>query len=402
MLTGDAANWSFEEKLAALWQVDVVATLRLSRAVGRRMAARGRGVILNIGWDQAETGMAGDSGEMFAAAKGAVMAVTRSLAKSLAPEVRVNCLAPGLDSHRVGRDSASDEWQERAEARVAARALGRARRCRPGRVLSRVAGRRRSSTVRSFRSTAAGTIRRRHRLETRRFELPSFALMPREHIHFVTGRLAEHALRHSRGAARAASWLRLHDRRAADHRRRADDARVDRAAIAACRPAATRVLVPGYCEGDLAPVEAAAGVPVERGPRDLRRLPEFFGREPTPADYGALRHRNHRRDQSLPAAGAGREFAPKRGSLAADGADVIDVGCEPGGPWAGVADAVRALRDDGHRVSIDSLDPREIEPAVRSGRRAGALGQQHEPRRGARLGLRSRRRARRSANAGRA
>ena len=29
--------------------------------------------------------------------------------------------------------------------------------------------------------------------------------------------------------------------------------------------------------------------------------------------------------------------------------------------------AVRALRDDGHRVSIDSLDPREIEPAVRAG-----------------------------------
>ena len=33
----------------------------------------------------------------------------------------------------------------------------------------------------------------------------------------------------------------------------------------------------------------------------------------------------------------------------------------------GVADVVRALRDDGHRVSIDSLDPREIEPAVRAG-----------------------------------
>ena len=53
--------------------------------------------------------------------------------------------------------------------------------------------------------------------------------------------------------------------------------------------------------------------------------------------------------------------------LAADGADVIDVGCEPDGPWTGVADAVRALRDDGHRVSIDSLDPREIEPAVHAG-----------------------------------
>ena len=91
----NAADWSFEEKLAALWKVDVVATLRLSRAIGKRMRERGHGVILNIGWDQAETGMAGDSGEIFAAVKGAVMAATRSLAKTLAPEVRVNCIAPG-------------------------------------------------------------------------------------------------------------------------------------------------------------------------------------------------------------------------------------------------------------------------------------------------------------------
>jgi 3-oxoacyl-[acyl-carrier protein] reductase len=113
VLIGKAANWPFEEKLAALWQVDVVATLRLSREVGRRMKQRGQGVLVNIGWDQVETGMAGDSGELFGAAKGAVMAATRSLAKSLAPEVRVNCLAPGWIRTAWG-EQASDEWQERA------------------------------------------------------------------------------------------------------------------------------------------------------------------------------------------------------------------------------------------------------------------------------------------------
>ena len=113
VLTGEAANWSFEEKLAALWQVDVVATLRLSRLVGGRMKQRGSGVILNMGWDQAESGMEGDSGEMFAAVKGAVMAASRSLAKSLAPQVRVNCLAPGWIRTEWGRN-ASAEWQERA------------------------------------------------------------------------------------------------------------------------------------------------------------------------------------------------------------------------------------------------------------------------------------------------
>lgn len=114
VLTGPAANWSFAEKLASLWRVDVVATIQLSRATGHRMKARGRGVILNVGWDQATTGMGGDSGEMFAATKGAVMAASLSLAQSLAPHVRVNCLAPGWIRTDWGH-GASDTWQQRAE-----------------------------------------------------------------------------------------------------------------------------------------------------------------------------------------------------------------------------------------------------------------------------------------------
>ncbi|HYH64055.1 MAG TPA: 2-amino-4-hydroxy-6-hydroxymethyldihydropteridine diphosphokinase [Urbifossiella sp.] len=111
-LTGDAANWSFDQKLDALLAVDLKATMRLGRNLGARMKARGRGVILTVGWDQAETGMGGDSGELFAAVKGAVMCFTRSLALSLAPEVRVNCLAPGWIRTAWG-ETASPTWQER-------------------------------------------------------------------------------------------------------------------------------------------------------------------------------------------------------------------------------------------------------------------------------------------------
>ena len=113
VLTGPRAGWSFEQKLAALWEVDVVASARLSRAVGKRMRATGHGAIINIGWDQAEQGMAGDSGELFAMIKGAVMAFTRSLAQSLAPAVRVNCVAPGWIRTAWGQD-ASPAWQARA------------------------------------------------------------------------------------------------------------------------------------------------------------------------------------------------------------------------------------------------------------------------------------------------
>jgi 2-amino-4-hydroxy-6-hydroxymethyldihydropteridine diphosphokinase len=114
-LTGEAAKWSFDRKLQELWAVDVRATLLLSRLVGERMKRQGRGVILTMGWDQAETGMGGDSGQLFGATKGAVMAFTRSLAVSLAPEVRVNCLAPGWIRTAWG-EHASDAWQNRVLA----------------------------------------------------------------------------------------------------------------------------------------------------------------------------------------------------------------------------------------------------------------------------------------------
>jgi 3-oxoacyl-[acyl-carrier protein] reductase len=111
-LTGAGAKLSFDEKLDQLWAVDVVATLRMTRAVGRRMKAQGHGSIVTMGWDQAETGMEGDSGELFAATKGAVLAFTRSLALSLAPTVRVNAVAPGWIKTAWG-ESASSTWQER-------------------------------------------------------------------------------------------------------------------------------------------------------------------------------------------------------------------------------------------------------------------------------------------------
>jgi 3-oxoacyl-[acyl-carrier protein] reductase len=115
VLTGDGAEQSFAEKFEQLWNVDVLGTIELARDIGGRMKERGQGAIINIGWDQAESGMEGDSGEMFVVTKGGIMNFTRSLAKSLAPAVRVNCIAPGWIRTAWGAD-ASDYWQERAKS----------------------------------------------------------------------------------------------------------------------------------------------------------------------------------------------------------------------------------------------------------------------------------------------
>jgi len=112
LLTGEDGRRGFEEKLQVLLDLDVRSSVVLSKVAGERMAREAGGVILNIGWDQADRGMEGASGELFAASKNAVMGFTRSLAVSLAPRVRVNCIAPGWIRTAWG-ETASEAWQER-------------------------------------------------------------------------------------------------------------------------------------------------------------------------------------------------------------------------------------------------------------------------------------------------
>src|SRR5687767_1320107 len=110
--------------------------------------------------------------------------------------------------------------------------------------------------------------------------------MSREHIQFVTGRLAEVSLR--KVLAELAPEVGF------DYT--IDVLNITVAALmspewiakrAARIGEAPRLLVPGYCSGDLEPIVRAVGKPVERGPKDLRALPIFFGRKPAAAvEYG--------------------------------------------------------------------------------------------------------------------
>ncbi len=121
VLTGDARQWPFDEKLARLWQVDVHGTISLARLVAQRMLhqenARAVPAMLFTGWDQATEGMEGDAGQMFGPIKAAVMAYSRSLAQTLAPHVRVNCVAPGWIQTAWG-DNADEAWQQRARSQA--------------------------------------------------------------------------------------------------------------------------------------------------------------------------------------------------------------------------------------------------------------------------------------------
>jgi dihydropteroate synthase len=128
-----------------------------------------------------------------------------------------------------------------------------------------------------------------------------------------------------------------------------------------------RAIFPGFLGGDVEVLRRTLGVSVELGPRDLRDLPRSFGREARDLeDYGAhdieiIAEVNH-----VPRMSMAEVLAAAR-AYRESGADVIDLGCDPGGPFRGIADMVRALRGEGFRVSVDSLDPAEFGPAVKAG-----------------------------------
>lgn len=125
-----------------------------------------------------------------------------------------------------------------------------------------------------------------------------------------------------------------------------------------------RIVLPGLCLGDLS---ALAGLPVERGPTDLRDLPEYFGSQISGrAGYGAydiaiLAEINHAPRLSLD------ELRTKARQAKEEGADVIDLGCDPGATWTSIGDVVRVLREDGIRVSIDTFNAVEAEQGARAG-----------------------------------
>jgi len=186
-----------------------------------------------------------------------------------------------------------------------------------------------------------------------------------KHIHFVTGRLAQHALEAvvpplaaEVGFAYSIDVLPI-----------TVAALMSPAWIAKkiqVPPSADRVLIPGYCDGELEPLRAVVGLPIDVGPRDLRQLPAYFLRDPMPLDYGKFDVEIIAEINHCPRL-TWEEIRSLAAAFRCDGADLIDVGCEPGDGWAGVGDVVRALCDDGFRVSIDSLNSDEIESAVRAG-----------------------------------
>ncbi|MGE0378396.1 MAG: DUF6513 domain-containing protein [Planctomycetaceae bacterium] len=188
---------------------------------------------------------------------------------------------------------------------------------------------------------------------------------PPQRLLFVTGRLAEPLVRRVVGELSASAgfdaevcvlgisvaalmhveWIR---------RKMTIDGRFD------------RVILPGWCQGDVQVLSMHFGVQFELGPKDIRDLPRQFGNAQQPSDLSKydieiLAEINH-----APRLSDAEILAMAR-HYRDSGADVMDVGTVPGEFGERTGAVVQMLVAEGFRVSIDSFDRWEVEAAVAAG-----------------------------------
>jgi 3-oxoacyl-[acyl-carrier protein] reductase len=105
ILTGEAGRLSRLQKLDLVLAVDLRGTIMASWAAVDLMQEQGGGVIINLAWDHVTQGMEGENPAVYSAAKGGVASFSRSLARDVAPAIRVNILAPGFIETAFGEEA---------------------------------------------------------------------------------------------------------------------------------------------------------------------------------------------------------------------------------------------------------------------------------------------------------
>lgn len=188
-----------------------------------------------------------------------------------------------------------------------------------------------------------------------------------EHVLFLTGRLAEPGLRRVLGSLQDPpfTWevlelgLQVAALMTAEMVQR-------RLKFTEGRKKPDRIVVPGRLRGDVDALSTHFGVPVQRGPEELKDLPAFFQRAAQPVNLDDYEVAIFAEIVDAPRLDVDAIVARAK-RLAAEGANVIDIGCLPATPFPHLEDSVKAVKAAGFAVSVDSLDTAELKRGGQAG-----------------------------------
>jgi dihydropteroate synthase-like protein len=129
---------------------------------------------------------------------------------------------------------------------------------------------------------------------------------------------------------------------------------------------AQKMILPGLCQGDLSLLQRQYGIPAERGPADLKDLPQYFGQQGLAPDLSQYSVDIFAEIVDAPDLSLNAILA-KAERYRTQGANVIDLGCLPNKPFTHLADAIQLLKSNDFKVSVDSIQPEELLLAGNSG-----------------------------------
>jgi 3-oxoacyl-[acyl-carrier protein] reductase len=102
-----------DEAWMRIWAVNVKGAFYMTRAAAEPMRRSGQGAVVNVSSTAGVRG--GGSSIPYAASKSALITMTVSLARVLAPEIRVNCVAPGFIDTRWLAQGYGDRFETMRE-----------------------------------------------------------------------------------------------------------------------------------------------------------------------------------------------------------------------------------------------------------------------------------------------
>ncbi|MGL4594582.1 MAG: SDR family NAD(P)-dependent oxidoreductase [Thermoguttaceae bacterium] len=114
LMEQNTKSLSFSDKLRKIIDVDVISAIEMTRNIGEKMKQNCDGTIFLFSWNGVEHGWCGETAQLYGAAKGALLGFSRSLAESLAPDVRVRCISLGWIQTRWGK-TAPPEWTQKVK-----------------------------------------------------------------------------------------------------------------------------------------------------------------------------------------------------------------------------------------------------------------------------------------------
>ena len=130
--------------------------------------------------------------------------------------------------------------------------------------------------------------------------------------------------------------------------------------------AATKIIIPGRCRGEIKDLENYSGKKCVRGPEELKDIPRFLGLQGKNLDLSKYDTKIIGEITEAPNMSV-KEIIKQANTYKKDGADIIDIGCLPSTEFPHLSETIQELKNQNFMVSIDSLDEKNLIGGAKAG-----------------------------------